>query len=58
MTLGSLGAQSWSEGLALFPDTGSALWAIALIGMLTGVLRLIVAIHIKREKQTSTVPRH
>jgi H+/Cl- antiporter ClcA len=39
LLLHSLGAQSWYEGLLAFPDFGAWLWAIALVVLLTGVLR-------------------
>lgn len=36
-----LGAQSWAEGLLLFPDFGAWLWVFAALLLLTGGLRLI-----------------
>ncbi|MFN8442857.1 MAG: serine hydrolase domain-containing protein [Caldilineaceae bacterium] len=36
-----LGAQSWAEGLLLFPDLGAWLWVFAALLLLTGGLRLI-----------------
>jgi len=40
LVLNRMGAQSWGEGLALFPDLGIWLWALALALLLSGALRL------------------
>lgn len=37
-----LGAQSWAEGLLLFPDIGAWLWSISLLLLLTGATRLVL----------------
>jgi CubicO group peptidase (beta-lactamase class C family) len=50
-----LGAQSWAEGLALFPDTGPWLWAVCLVVMVTGVLRLTLARTVGRRPAASEV---
>ncbi|MFO7171059.1 MAG: serine hydrolase domain-containing protein [Chloroflexota bacterium] len=42
LLLHALGAQSWREGLLLFPDTGAWLWAISLVVLLTGGARAIL----------------
>jgi hypothetical protein len=42
LVLYMLGAQSWAEGLSLFPDFGAWLWAISLLMLLTGVIRLVL----------------
>jgi hypothetical protein len=42
LLLHMLGAQSWAEGLLLFPDIGAWLWAITLLMLLTGAIRLIL----------------
>jgi len=39
LALSVLGAQSWYEGLTLLPDFVAWLWTIALVVLLTGVLR-------------------
>lgn len=41
LLLHALGAQSWAEGLRLFPDFGVWLWLFALLMLFTGVLRLM-----------------
>jgi hypothetical protein len=43
-----LGAQSWAEGLLLFPDIGAWLWAISLVMLLTGALRLVLLLRLLR----------
>jgi CubicO group peptidase (beta-lactamase class C family) len=50
-----LGAQSWAEGLAFFPDTGPWLWAVCLVVMVTGVLRLTLARTVGRRPTASEV---
>jgi CubicO group peptidase (beta-lactamase class C family) len=50
-----LGAQSWAEGLAAFPDTGVWLWVVCLVVMLTGVLRLILARTVSRRPAAGEV---
>ena len=42
LLLAMLGAQSWAEGLSLFPDFGAWLWAISLIMLLAGATRLVL----------------
>lgn len=41
LLLHGMGAQSWAEGLLLFPDTIAWLWAFAGLMLLTGLLRLV-----------------
>jgi CubicO group peptidase (beta-lactamase class C family) len=48
LLLHMLGAQSWAEGLSLFPDFGAWLWAISLLMLLTGAIRLAQLLHVLR----------
>jgi hypothetical protein len=48
LLLHMLGAQSWAEGLSLFPDVGAWLWAIALLMLLTGATRLLLLCRVLR----------
>ncbi|HZG69715.1 MAG TPA: hypothetical protein VEZ12_23480, partial [Herpetosiphonaceae bacterium] len=43
-----LGAQSWGEGLLLFPDVGVWLWAISLLVLLTGATRFALTLRLLR----------
>ena len=38
----AIGGQSWGEGLLLFPDFGLWLWAISLLLLLTGAIRVML----------------
>jgi hypothetical protein len=49
LLLHALGAQSWAEGLLLFPDLGAWLWAFSLLLLLTGVLRLVLLLRVLRQ---------
>ena len=42
LLLHALGAQSWAEGLLLFPDFGAWLWLFSLLVLLTGATRLVI----------------
>ncbi len=42
LLLQAIGAQSWAEGLLLFPDFGVWLWGISLVMLFTGVSRVIL----------------
>ena len=46
--IGTTGAQSWSEILALLPDTGAWLWTISALVVVTGAARLLLAIRTTR----------
>jgi CubicO group peptidase (beta-lactamase class C family) len=48
LALHRMGAQSWLEGLFLFPDFGAWLWALSLIMLLTGAIRLVLIRRILR----------
>jgi hypothetical protein len=48
LLLGVMGAQSWDEGLLLFPDLGAWLWAISLLVLLTGATRLVLTLRVLR----------
>ena len=56
LVLAQLGAQSWSEGLSLFPDTGAWLWTVCLVVMLTGILRLSLVLGFNREGGWAAAP--
>jgi hypothetical protein len=44
-----MGAQSWAEGLSIFPDVGAWLWVVCLVVIVTGVLRVVAAVTVTRE---------
>jgi hypothetical protein len=48
------GAQSWAEGLALLPDTGTWLWALCLTVLVTGALRLVAVLRVARRMPSVT----
>jgi hypothetical protein len=48
LLLHALGAQSWAEGLLLFPDLGVWLWTLSLVMLLTGALRLGLLLRVLR----------
>ena len=43
-----LGAQSWGEGMLIFPDVGAWLWVISLLVLLTGATRLVLMLRVLR----------
>jgi CubicO group peptidase (beta-lactamase class C family) len=45
LLLHALGAQSWAEGLLLFPDFGAWLWVFSLLILLTAMTRLAILLH-------------
>jgi CubicO group peptidase (beta-lactamase class C family) len=57
LALHVLGAQSWAEGLALLPDTGAWLWVVCLVVLLTGVLRMAVALRVSWRPAAGTLVR-
>lgn len=50
LLLHAMGAQSWAEGLLLFPDFGVWLWLFALLMLFTGVLRFIRCQRVRRHQ--------
>jgi hypothetical protein len=50
LLLHMLGAQSWAEGLSLFPDFGTWLWAISLLMLLTATIRLVMLRRLLRQR--------
>ena len=48
LLLGGMGAQSWAEGLWLFPDFIGWLWTFSLVMLLTGATRLVLLRHVLR----------
>ncbi len=46
----TLGTLSWNEILLLFPDIGAWLWAISLIMLLTGAIRLGLLLRVLRRR--------
>lgn len=64
LLLHALGAQSWAEGLLLFPDFGAWLWLFALLILITGVLRIIYwqcipgrQRHVHQESASTVLPQ-
>jgi CubicO group peptidase (beta-lactamase class C family) len=49
LLLHMLGAQSWAEGLSLFPDFGAWLWAISLLMLLAATIRLVILRRLLRQ---------
>jgi hypothetical protein len=59
LLLRGLGAQSWAEGIAFFPDFAGWLWAIALLMVLTGTIHLWLVLHmfcLRDNRQQSVAP--
>ncbi|MDQ3702829.1 MAG: beta-lactamase family protein [Chloroflexota bacterium] len=48
-----MGAQSWSEFLTVFPDFTVWFWALSLLLLLTGTLRLALTVRVLRHKGNS-----
>jgi hypothetical protein len=46
LLLYAMGAQSWAEGLALFPDIGGWLWLVSLLMLLTAAIRLVMLLRL------------
>jgi CubicO group peptidase (beta-lactamase class C family) len=53
LLLHMLGAQSWAEGLLLFPDFGAWLWAISVLMLLSGAIRLVLMLRLLRQRDHS-----
>ena len=45
-----IGTQSWGEDLLVFPDIGAWLWAISLVMLLTGVIRVTLLLRALRHR--------
>jgi hypothetical protein len=45
---GQMGAQSWFEILSGVPDFGAWLWAVCLLVLLTGAIRLVLTARVLR----------
>ena len=52
--LALLGAQSWGEGLLLFPDFLPWMWAISLLMLLSGTLRLVLVCGVVLQRTAAT----
>lgn len=49
LVLHLMGAQSWAEGISAFPDFTVWLWALSLLVLLTGALRLALTLRVLRD---------
>jgi hypothetical protein len=58
LLLGALGAQSWSEGFLLLPDFVMWLCAISLLVLLTGALRLVLTLRLRRRTKPGHISAH
>ena len=56
LVLHIMGAQSWAEGLAVFPDFGAWLWAVSLLVLLTGAARLALTLRVVRGDEGARAP--
>ena len=48
LLLAALGVLSWAEALLIFPDVGAWLWAISLLMLFTGAVRLVLTLRLPR----------
>lgn len=48
LVLHRMGAQSWAEGIAVYPDLGIWLWTFALLVLVTGTIRLLLVLRLLR----------
>lgn len=53
--LHGMGAQSWAEGVLLFPDFIGWLWALVLLMLLTGTLKLISLRRVRRHAHSTAI---
>jgi CubicO group peptidase (beta-lactamase class C family) len=56
LVLHGMGAQSWAEGLSIFPDLGAWLWTVSLLVLLTGAARLALTIRVVRGDDVARAP--